>query len=83
MAQAPIAGTIFTDVRGGVGVTGNSGAKKVGTATCKGILGFAAGDCSIEAAMKNGNITKIHHVDSDTKNVLGIYAEYTVKVFGE
>ena len=37
---------------------------KQGMATACGLLGlFAYGDSSIDAAMKNGGITKVHHVD--------------------
>lgn len=57
--------------------------KKVGEATCKAILGVAVGDCSIETAAKNGGIKKIHHVDSESFNVLWIYGEYKVIVTGE
>ncbi len=56
---------------------------KCGTATASGIICFAEGDCSIAAAMKNGNITKIHHVDYKVKNVLGIIGETTTLVYGE
>jgi hypothetical protein len=33
--------------------------------------------------MKNGGTTKVHHVDSQVKNILGVYAEYTMVVYGE
>ena len=35
------------------------------------------------AAMKEGNITKVHHVDSETFSVLGVYARYKTIVYGE
>ena len=44
---------------------------------------FATGDCSIEAARKQGGINKIHHVDWDANNVLGIVGNYKVVVYGE
>jgi hypothetical protein len=47
------------------------------------IIGIATGDASIEAAMKNGGIKKVHHVDTQVKNILGIYAEYITIVYGE
>jgi len=54
-------------------LTANDGqATKVGTATCTSILWFAWGDASLDAAMKNGGITKIHHVDWNAFNILGI-----------
>jgi len=33
--------------------------------------------------MKNGNITKISHVDWEAKNILGIIGNYKVTVYGE
>ncbi|MGN0855277.1 MAG: TRL domain-containing protein [Kiritimatiellia bacterium] len=56
---------------------------KCGTATASGIICFTEGDCSIAAAMKNGGITKIHHVDYKVKNILGIVGETTTLVYGE
>ena len=57
---------------------------KKGTATSNSVLGLVAqGDCSIEAACKNGGITKISHVDWKVKSFLGILGEYTTIVYGE
>ena len=51
---------------------------------CTSILSMVAtGDASIEAAMKNGGITKVHHVDWQAKNILGIYGEFKTTVYGE
>ncbi len=51
---------------------------------CKSVLGLVAvGDCSIDAAKKNGGITKVNHVDMDVMNILGIYGSYKVIVSGE
>jgi len=57
--------------------------EKVGSASSSGIICFVKGDASIAAAMKNGNIKKIHHVDYKIFNVLGIYGEATTLVYGE
>ena len=57
--------------------------EKCGLATAKGILVFTDGDCSIKAAMENGGIKKIHHVDYKVKNILGIIGETTTLVYGE
>lgn len=44
----------------------------------------AVGDCSVTAAMKDGEIAKIHHVDAETKNIFfGIYHKHTTIVYGE
>lgn len=84
MVVAPVTGGVYTDLKAPVTATSNTGSAKVGTGECTSILGwFATGDCSISAAMKNGNITKIHHVDHDAMSVLFIYAKYTIKVYGE
>ncbi len=56
---------------------------KVGTAEVEGILIFTTGDASISAAMQNGGITEVHHVDSESLNVLGIYSRYITRVYGE
>ena len=58
-------------------------ADKVGTAKAEGILILGFGDASISAAMQEGNIKRIHHVDSEEINVLGIYARKVIKVYGE
>jgi hypothetical protein len=41
------------------------------------------GDASLEAAMENGNISEVHHVDLERTNILGLYSTYTVIVYGE
>jgi len=84
MVVSPVNGMLYTQLQGPMGATSNAGSTKVGTAMCESYLGLVAmGDSSIEAAMKNGGITKVHHVDFDAMNILGIYAKFTVKVYGE
>ncbi|MBS3758205.1 MAG: TRL-like family protein [Desulfobacterales bacterium] len=82
--SVPIGG-IYTKVKLPVdGEYAMSEATKVGTAECTSILNMVAtGDASIQAAMENGNISKIHHVDWDVENILGVYGVYTVTVYGE
>ena len=80
----PARGTIYSDVKGPWTATSLSGSTKVGSSSCTSILGIVAqGDASIEAAMRNGGITKIHHVDTHTYSILGVYAKLTVRVYGE
>lgn len=57
--------------------------EKMGVAKASGIICFCEGDASIKAAMENGGIKKIHHVDYKTRNILGIIADYTTIVYGE
>ncbi|RMF93723.1 MAG: TRL-like protein family [Candidatus Schekmanbacteria bacterium] len=78
-------GVIYTEVKAPAAVGDTSvSAEKVGTAKATSYLGIVAtGDASIKTAMENGKITKIHHVDYYTKNILGIIGEYTTTVYGE
>ncbi|NDY42025.1 hypothetical protein G3N55_04065 [Dissulfurirhabdus thermomarina] len=80
----PIVGMVYTDIQGPVAATSQARSPKVGTATAVGYLGLVAmGDASIETAMKNGHITKIHHVDHKSYSILGIYNKFTTIVHGE
>ncbi len=82
--SSPLSGVIFTDVKSPIAATGNANSTKVGKAEATSILGIAAtGDASIEAAAKSAGITKIHHVDAHSTSILGVYATYTVYVYGE
>ena len=81
---APATGVLYTDVKAPLAVTSNSGSSKVGTGEVTSILGIVAtGDASIESAAKSAGITKIHHVDYEAMSILGLYAKYTVVVYGE
>jgi len=66
-----------------VGDTADAGYSKVGKATSTGIILVALGDSSISAAMKDGGITKVHHVDYEVLNVLNIYVKMTTVVYGD
>jgi len=78
-------GSIMTNVTLPVQVTSNEGtSSKVGEAGCKSYLAmFSSGDCSIDAAKKNGGITKVHHADWHAKNFLGIIGDYKLMVYGD
>jgi len=83
-ALGPVVAGITVDVMGPVsGVDNSVAATKVGKAAAQGILIVATGDASIATAAKNGGITRIHHVDNKTLNILGIYAKYETIVYGE
>jgi hypothetical protein len=85
---SPATGFIYMDYKAPmpastVGMTA-SGSAKVGEASASSILGWVGtGDCSIEAAMKAGGITKVHHVDYHATRILGLFATYTTIVYGE
>jgi hypothetical protein len=48
-----------------------------------GILFFSTGDNSIDTAMRNGGITKVHHVNYKVMNILYLYNETVTIVYGE
>lgn len=56
---------------------------KRGESKCMGVVLFNTGDASIGTAMRNGGITKVHHVDYSVKNILFLYNETITIVYGE
>ena len=83
LAHGPVIAPITLDMKGPVSAGPAATSPKVGRAEAYGVLVFSTGDASISAAMANGGITKIHHVDHETQNILGFYAKYTTIVYGE
>jgi TRL (tRNA-associated locus)-like protein len=83
IGHGPVTAPITIDMKGPVSAGSAAGSSKVGRAEAWGILVYATGDASISAAMKNGGITRIHHVDHETQNFFGFYAKYTTIVYGE
>jgi TRL-like protein family len=82
VGHAPVVAPI-TFVKGPVSAGPAETSPKVGKSEAWGIPFFSTGDASISAAATNGGITKIHHVDHETLNILGIYAKYVTIVHGE
>lgn len=81
---SPIPGQLWAEVKAPRLGIGEAADAKEGRAVCKSILGMVAlGDCSIEAAKKQGGLSKVEYVDMQTKNILGVYAEYTTVVRGQ
>jgi len=79
-----VLGLIYTDLKTAGTATSNPVASKVGTGQASSILGLVAtGDASIESAARKAGITRISHVDYEVKNIIGIYATFTVYVYGE
>jgi len=58
---------------------------KVGKASCKSYVWVVTvGDCSIKAAMKDGGLSKVHHVDTEITQILsGLYGNLTMVVYGD
>ena len=77
-------GTLYTNLKLPVAATPNSVSTKVGHAECVSYFSLVTtGDASIEAAKKDGNITKVSHMDWEVKNVLGFVGHYKLTVYGE
>jgi hypothetical protein len=75
---------IYTGVKGPVVATSQTTWSKTGSSSCHNILGIVAiGDASITAACQDGDITKVHHVDHNSQNVLGLYSRFETIVSGE
>ena len=78
-----LVGGIYTNVTTPIHATSNERGSKTGTAKCMSILGIVAtGNCSIDEAAKNGNITEIKTVDKKTYSILGLFTEETTIVTG-
>ncbi len=57
---------------------------KVAKVTATNILGLiATGDASLEAAMRESGIKKVHHIDQEVTSILGLWSTYTIYVYGE
>ena len=56
---------------------------KRGEAYSGGILFLSGGDASITAAMRNGGIRKVHHVDYKVNNYFWLWNDTTTIVYGE
>lgn len=76
-------GFVFKEVIQAGGGSGGAANLKVGCSECTSYFGFVAiGDCSIQSAMKQGNITKLSHYDEEILNILG-YKKITIKAYGQ
>jgi hypothetical protein len=83
LGHGPVIAPVTISMKGPVSAGPATTGAKVGRAEAWGVLVFATGDASISAAAQNGGINRIHHVDHETLNILGIYAKYTTIVYGE
>jgi hypothetical protein len=83
VAHGPVTAAVTLNMKGPVSVGPAATSPKVGRAEAWGIVVYATGDASISEAARNGGITRIHHVDQETTNILGLYAKYVTIVYGE
>lgn len=84
------AGIIITNVKSPaqnltVATDKDAKSSKVGTSSVFAVAGlFAFGDSSIDAAMNDGSISKVHHVDHQVNSfLLGLWLQNTTIVHGE
>ncbi len=80
-------GVVYTDVSNpidhAIGDGSLAGLKK-GESESKSYFGLiAVGDGSINAAAKNGRITRIKYVERKVNSVLGVVGTYTTVVYGD
>lgn len=73
-ASHPTMGALYSEIKAPISATANSSGMKTGESDeCTSILGLVAtGDCSVENAKHNGNITEVSTIDYQSKNLLGI-----------
>jgi hypothetical protein len=84
MAASPVNGAWYTSVKWGMEMPDGPKGSKTGVAECTSALGLiASGDASVEAAMKEGGITKVHTVSHESYSLLGLFARFTTRVTGE
>ena len=83
-AVGPLPGAIYTNTKFPSIASQSGPGKKTGTAQARSYLAMVAvGDASVDAACKNGGITKINTVDTKGWSILGIYSTWTTVVTGE
>ncbi|NPV14612.1 hypothetical protein HPY86_06740 [candidate division WOR-3 bacterium] len=82
-------GTLYTSVKTPASAVAYYGPQatsnaKVAKVTATNILGLiATGDASLEAAMRESGIKKVHHIDQEVTSILGLWSTYTIYVYGE
>jgi len=75
--------SLYGDVSEPVTATNIKASSKTGRACTTNVLGFiASGDASIEAAKKDGGVTEVSSVDTETSHLLGIYGKVCTIVTG-
>jgi hypothetical protein len=77
-------GTLYTQLQLPVATNPDTAGAKKGIAESKSYLSLiATGDSSIHAAMENGGIKKVSHIDWEVENILGLMGTYRTIVYGE
>ena len=83
VARTPATYSLFAEVHANIGGCGDIPADLVvGESKATSIIGICTGDCSIDAAVKAGQIKRIVYIDYHSRGILGLWAETTTKVYG-
>lgn len=86
LTNAPVNGWIYNGTKGPVAATGSTSYTKTGEADCHAInfyFSIGWGNCTVQAAKNDGRITKVSMVDSESFEILNIYGQYTLVVYGD
>lgn len=84
LQPASAVGLLYTNTVSPVAATDSPCLTKCGAAVSTSILGLVEiGDAGIQKASIAGGITKIHHVDMQTKSFLFIFCKKKTIVYGE
>lgn len=84
LTGVPGYGAVYQDVFAPAFVTSNPLGFKKAEGTVTSVLGlFSTGDASIQRIAKEAGISRISHVDTNTKSILGLFTTYTVIVYGD
>jgi len=89
-ARPTVKTMLITNCDGPIGATEKQTGSKIGKSSSTGVLNLVAwGDASIQSAMNNAGIKKVHHIDYNHFNFvipylnIPVYEEYTTSVYGE
>ena len=78
-----VGGALYTDVKGPIHAAAPTATGKTGKSCSQTFVGIVAtGDASIEAAKRNGRITKVSSVDHSSKWIV-VWGEFCTIVTGE
>jgi hypothetical protein len=86
--NSPVSGLITATTHSGIGgdriIDNNVQITKIGTATCRSVLGIIAfGDCSVATAKWSAGISKINSVHQQSFNIWTLYASHTTVIQGD
>ena len=86
--NSPVSGLITATTHSGIGgdrtIDNNVHITKVGTATCRSVLGIVAfGDCSVATAKYEAGISRVNSVHQQSFNIGNLYQSYTTVIQGD